>query len=73
LSKVARSGTTGLPPALVQVSLINEAQLGHRLGSLGETDMDPPEDKVDHTLAAQSVATDLICSPSSESDCEYDK
>jgi hypothetical protein len=32
LSKVARSGNGRLPPASVQVSLVNEAQIRHRLG-----------------------------------------
>jgi hypothetical protein len=61
LSKVARSGTTRLPLTLVQVSLIIEAHL--ILGSLGETYMDPVEDRADHTLAAQVAATDLIYTP----------
>jgi hypothetical protein len=34
-------------------------------------DMDPTEDKVDHTLAAQAATTDLIYLPSSESNFEY--
>jgi hypothetical protein len=33
--KVTRSGTGLLPPAPVRVSLVNEAQLEHGLGSLG--------------------------------------
>jgi hypothetical protein len=48
-SEVTGSGTGYLPPAPVQVGLINEAQLGHKLGSLGKTDIDPTEDKADHT------------------------
>jgi hypothetical protein len=53
--EVPRSGTSRLPPAPVQVSLINEAQL--RLGSnkLGKTDLDASGDKIDHcshTIAA---------------------
>jgi hypothetical protein len=51
LSKVARSGTDCLPPAPIQVGLINKAQLEHGLGSIGETDTDLAEDKADHTLA----------------------
>jgi ABC-type cobalamin/Fe3+-siderophores transport system ATPase subunit len=38
---------------------------------LGETDTDPVEDRVDHTLAAQAAATDPIYLPSSRSDSEY--
>jgi hypothetical protein len=71
LSKVTGSGIDRLPPAPVRVGLVNEAQLGHGLGSLGEMDMDPTEDKADHTLAALTTATDPICPPSSESDFEY--
>jgi hypothetical protein len=48
LGKVTRLGTGRLPLALVWVSLINEAQLKHGLGSLGEMDIDPTEDKADH-------------------------
>jgi hypothetical protein len=48
LGKVTGSGTRRLPPASVWVSLINKARLRHRLGSLGETDTDPAEDKADH-------------------------
>jgi hypothetical protein len=49
--EVIRSGTDCLPPAPVQVSLINKAQLGHGLSKLGKTDQDPAEEKADHTLA----------------------
>jgi hypothetical protein len=52
LSKAAGSGTGCLPPAQVQVGLINEAQLGNGLGMLGETDMDPTKDRANHSLAA---------------------
>jgi hypothetical protein len=34
-------------------------------------DSDPAEDGADHTKAAQAAITDLIYSPSSESDSEY--
>jgi hypothetical protein len=71
LSKVAGSSTDRLPLAPVRVGIINEAQLKHRLGSLGETDTDPAEERADHTLAAQPAATDPIYSPSSESNSEY--
>jgi hypothetical protein len=67
--KVVRSGTGYVPPALVQISLINEAQL--RLGPSGEIDMDPVEDQANHTLAGRAATTDLIYSPSSGSDSEY--
>jgi hypothetical protein len=50
LSKVARSGTDRLPPVLVRIGLVNEAQL--RLGSSRETDPYSVEDRADHTLAA---------------------
>jgi hypothetical protein len=71
LSKVVGSSTDRLPLALVRVGIINEAQLKHGLGSLRETDTDPAEERADHTLAAQLAATDLIYSPSSESNSEY--
>jgi hypothetical protein len=69
--EVVESGTHRLPPAPVQVSLVNEAQLGHGLDSLGETDMEPTEDKADHTLAVLATAIDPICQPSSTSDFVY--
>jgi hypothetical protein len=72
LGKVAGSGTGGLPPAPVSVGLVNEAQHEHELGSLGEMDTDPVEDKANHTQAAQTTAIDPICPPSSESNSVYD-
>jgi hypothetical protein len=48
LSEVIGSGTGYLPPALVCVGLVIEAQL--RLGPLGEMDTNPVEDKADYTL-----------------------
>jgi hypothetical protein len=69
LSEVAGSGTARLPLTLVQVSLIIEAHL--ILGSLGETYMDPVEDRADHTLAAQVAATDLIYTSLSGWDSKY--
>jgi hypothetical protein len=71
LNKVTGSGTCHLSPAPVRVGLVNNAQLRHGLGSLGETDTDPDEDKDDHTLADQTTTIDLIFSPSSKSDSEY--
>jgi hypothetical protein len=71
-SEVAGSGTDHFLLAPARVSLVNEAQLGHRLGSLGEKDTDPAKDKVDHTRAVLTAATDPICPPSSESNSEYD-
>jgi hypothetical protein len=38
---------------------------------LGETDMDPIEDRANHTLTAQEVTTDPIYSLSSGSGSEY--
>jgi hypothetical protein len=48
LSEVIGSGTGYLPPALVCVGLVIDAQL--RLGPLGEMDTNPVEDKADYTL-----------------------
>jgi hypothetical protein len=73
LSKVTGSGTVCLPSSPVRVDLINEAQLDHRLGLLGEMDMGPGEDRADYTLATQAATTDLIYSPSAESDSKYDR
>jgi hypothetical protein len=73
LSKVVGSCTGRLPPAPVQVGLINEAQLIHGLGSLEETDTNPAEDKANHTLATLTTTIDLICPSSSESDSEYNR
>jgi hypothetical protein len=68
-SEVDESGTDRLPLALVQVCLVNEAQL--RLGPSGEMDTDPIEDKVDHTPTARAATVDPIYSPSSGSYSEY--
>jgi hypothetical protein len=69
LSKVTGSGTGRLPPAPYRVGLVNEAQL--RLGLLGETYMDPTEDRADHNFAAQAATTNPIYSVSlgSNSEC----
>jgi hypothetical protein len=50
LSEVIGSSTGRLPLAPVRVGLVIKAWL--RLGSLGETDTDPLEDRADHTLFA---------------------
>jgi hypothetical protein len=70
-SEVTGLGTGRLPPALIQVSLINEAELSHGLDSLGETDTDPTKDKADNTLAILAATTDPIYWRSSESNFEY--
>jgi hypothetical protein len=67
---IIRSCTDRLPPAPVQVSLINEPQLGHRLSELGKTGVDPTWDKADHILAVPVAATDPIYQSSPESDSE---
>jgi hypothetical protein len=59
-SEVIESDTGRFPVDLVQVYVVNEAQLGHRLNVLGETDSHPAQDKVDHTLAVSAVTTDPI-------------
>jgi hypothetical protein len=69
LSKVTRSGTGCLALAPVRVGLIIKARLG--LGSLGETDTDPMEDRADQTLVAHAAATNLIYTLSLGFDCEY--
>jgi hypothetical protein len=56
---------------VVRVGHVNEAQLRHALGSQGETDIDPLEDRADHSLAALVAPTDPIYSLSMESDSEY--
>jgi hypothetical protein len=56
--------------APVQVGLVNEAQLRHRLSKLGKTDIDPTEDKANHTLAVPAATTDPINQSSLESDSE---
>jgi hypothetical protein len=70
LSEVARSGTGHLPPSLVRVGLINEAQLEHGLNELGKMDPDPSRDKADHILAVSAATTDPIHQPSLELDSE---
>jgi hypothetical protein len=57
--EVAGSGTNHLSPAPIRVDLINEAQLGHELGSLWEMDPDPTGYKVDHTKGVHAAKTDL--------------
>jgi hypothetical protein len=69
LSEVARLGINRLPPSSVRVGLINETQL--KLGSLGEMDTDPMEDRADHTLATLAAALDPIYSLTLGSDSEY--
>jgi hypothetical protein len=58
---------------IASISLVNKAQLKHRLGSLGEMDTDPSEDRADHTPAVWAATTDPIYSLSSESNSEYDR
>jgi hypothetical protein len=67
------SGTDRFPPAPVRVSLINEAQLRHRLNELGKMDPDPTGDKADHILAVSVATTDPIYQSSPESDSEGDR
>jgi hypothetical protein len=55
-----------------EVSLINEAQLGHGLVMLGKTDPDPLGDKADHTSVVPGAITDPIHQSSPESDSEGD-
>jgi hypothetical protein len=62
------SGTGRLPPAPVQVGLVNEAHLGHGLGELGKTGSDPRGDKADHTLAVSVATTNPIYQSSPEFD-----
>jgi hypothetical protein len=73
LSEVTRSGTSCLPPTSVRFGLVNEAQLEHRLGSLGDMDTDPIADKGEHNLAILIAAADPIYQPSSVSDSKYDR
>jgi hypothetical protein len=70
LSEVTGSGTDRLPLDLVRVDLTNDAQLGHRLNSLGEVDSDPARDKANHTLAVSAATTDPVYQLLSESDSE---
>jgi hypothetical protein len=44
--EVIKSGTGHLPPAPVQVNLVNEARLKHGPIKLGKTDLDPSGDNV---------------------------
>jgi hypothetical protein len=62
------SGTSRLPPALVWVSLINEAQLGHGLSELGKMGSDPTGDKAEHTLTVETSIIDSIYQSPSEFD-----
>jgi hypothetical protein len=65
--RIIRSGIDRLPPALVRVGLISEAQLRHGHRELGKTGSDPKGDKADHTLAAPVTQIDLISLSSPES------
>jgi hypothetical protein len=71
--EVVRSGIGHLPPALVWVSLINEARPGHGFIKLGKTGLDPSRDKVDHTSAISVAITDPIYQSSVDSDFEGDR
>jgi hypothetical protein len=71
LGKVTGLGTDCFPPSPVWVILVNEAQLRHGLGSLGEADTNPTKDKANHPLAILTAATDPICPSSSKSDSQY--
>jgi hypothetical protein len=73
LREVIGSGTSRLPPAPVPVSLVNEAQLKHRLDKLGKMDQNPSRDKADHTLAVLAAITDPIHHSSPKSDSEGDR
>jgi hypothetical protein len=71
--EVARLGIGRLPPAPVQVSLVNEAQLRHRSIKLGKTDTDLLGHKADHTLAILITITDPIYQMPPKSDSEGDR
>jgi hypothetical protein len=68
--RIIESGIGHLPPALIRVSLVNEAQLRHRLSKLGKTSSDPTGDKVDHTLPVPAATTDPIYQSPLEFDFE---
>jgi hypothetical protein len=70
--EVVGSSNDHLPLAPVRVSHVNEAQLWHKLGKLGEMDLNPSRDKTDHTLAIHAAITDPIHRSPSESDFEDD-
>jgi hypothetical protein len=69
LSEVAGSTTGRLPPASIRFGLINEAQLEHRLGELGKTDLDPAGDKANHTMAVIGAHKTLISCTNMSSKC----
>jgi hypothetical protein len=71
--EVIRSGTDCLPPALVWVDLVSEAQPGHKFIKLGKTDPDPLRDKADHTSTILAAITNLVYQSSEESDSEGNK
>jgi hypothetical protein len=56
--KIIGLGTGLLPPAPVQVGLVNEAQFGHGPSELGKTSPDLTGDKADHTLAVPAATID---------------
>jgi hypothetical protein len=62
--------TDRLPPALVRVNPINEAQLRHISIKLGKTDLDPSGDKTNHILVGSVATTDPIYQLPLESDFE---
>jgi hypothetical protein len=67
------SGTNRLPPAPVQVGLINEAQLKHGHSELWKMDSDPTGDQADHTLVVPVATTDPIYQSSPMSDSKGDR
>jgi hypothetical protein len=68
--EITKSGTGHLPPAPVQLSPVNQAQLRHIVDELGKTGSDPTGNKADHSLAIPAATTDQIYQSSLESDSE---
>jgi hypothetical protein len=67
--EVNGSGTGHLPPAPVQVGLINEPQLRHG-SEPGKANQDPSRDKADHILVVLVATTNPIYQSSPESNYE---
>jgi hypothetical protein len=68
--EIAGSDTDRFPPTPARVGLACEAQLGHESSRLGESELDPSGNNVDHHMICCPDAAHPICKPSPESDSD---
>jgi hypothetical protein len=63
-------GTNHLPPTLVRVGLVSEAQHGHESSRSGESELDPSGDNAGHCNICCLIDADPIYKSLSESDSD---